>query len=551
MNLVQIQERLKDLPTQAVMSYANGQNPQVPPYLALGELNRRKQMEQQAAQPPKGTVKDSIEQQVGLMQLQKLRQGQMAQQSAMQGSQAPTIPQGTPEPAMQPEEEMAMAAGGLTSLPMREMNFGSGGIIAFANKEGKQLVEDDEDRAMKDLQTEIEYRERAERQNRLEADRAKSMAAVANQSFTNPGMQNDPRLVGKTPPAETLGTLPSPAKNVPPGGIVNVPPRVMQQNAAPPAPAAAPAAPVPSAAQKFQEGILAGTGLQALPPEYAPPKQAPIGEDYLKYMGDREQKRREDAMKFENVEKDRARRDLWNSLIAAGEATRGQKGIGALFTGAGRSLGESLTAAEERESAFRQKQQDLADNDAKTRFEIANLRRAEERGDSKAIYESKVKLVELSNQRAQMQSTTANQIAQNESSERVARANNLTQLEVARINQVTAGLPDATERIAAKYAEIKRTKGEAAAEEYMKTIERTKFGNRGEAAADKLNIQRQALAEKLPVYQMAMSSYVNEKDPAKKAAALAKVREIEALHGIKSSEAPTIDTSQWGNPKVK
>ena len=62
MNLVQIQERLKDLPTQAVMAYANGQNPQVPPYLALGELNRRKQMEQQAAQPPQGTVKDNIEQ---------------------------------------------------------------------------------------------------------------------------------------------------------------------------------------------------------------------------------------------------------------------------------------------------------------------------------------------------------------------------------------------------------------------------------------------------------------------------------------------------------
>ena len=82
MNLVQIQERLKDMPTQAIMSYANGMNPEVPPYLALGELNRRKQMEQKAAQSPQGTVKDNIEQQMGVMNLQAAKQKQMAQQMA-------------------------------------------------------------------------------------------------------------------------------------------------------------------------------------------------------------------------------------------------------------------------------------------------------------------------------------------------------------------------------------------------------------------------------------------------------------------------------------
>ncbi|NBU71975.1 MAG: hypothetical protein EBS53_11100, partial [Bacteroidetes bacterium] len=66
MNLVQIQERLKDMPLQAVMMYANGMNPEVPPYLALGELNRRKKMEQamQPAQMPQGTVKEKLEQEV-------------------------------------------------------------------------------------------------------------------------------------------------------------------------------------------------------------------------------------------------------------------------------------------------------------------------------------------------------------------------------------------------------------------------------------------------------------------------------------------------------
>ena len=62
MNLVQIQDHLRGLPTQALMAYANGQNPEVPPYLALGVLNQRKQMEQAPAHPAQGSVKEQIEQ---------------------------------------------------------------------------------------------------------------------------------------------------------------------------------------------------------------------------------------------------------------------------------------------------------------------------------------------------------------------------------------------------------------------------------------------------------------------------------------------------------
>ena len=294
-----------------------------------------------------------------------------------------------------------------------------------------------------------------------------------------------------------------------------------------------------TAAQKFQEGILAGVGVPALPGEYVPPTQAAIGEDYLKYLSDREAKRKSDEEKFKQRESGRAQRDFFNSLIAAGEATRGQKGIGSLFGGFGKAYSQATTEAEDRQAAFEQKQQELADNDAKTKFEIANLRRAEERGDSKAIYDSKVKLTELGNQKLQLQGQIAGQLAQNESQERIARANNLTQLEVARIHQATAGQPDATERMIAKYGEIKRTQGEAAAEEYMKTIERVKTGTKAQTAQDKLTLARQQLAEKLPAYQMAMTSYINATDPAKKSAALAKVRELEAMHGIKSEEGST------------
>jgi hypothetical protein len=144
MNLIQIQDRLKSLPNgprvmQLLTGYANGQNPQVPPYLALGELNRRKveaeknQM-QQAGQPPGGTVKDQIEQQAGVMALKQGQQQQAMQRMAQQGMQAGApVPQGTP----QPQAQVMAAGGGLASLAPK--GYRSGGVIAFSKGE---LVDD-------------------------------------------------------------------------------------------------------------------------------------------------------------------------------------------------------------------------------------------------------------------------------------------------------------------------------------------------------------------------------------------------------------------------
>ena len=149
MNLIQIQDKLKSLPNdprvmQLLTGYANGQNPHVPPYLALGELNRRKvenerkQMEQ-AGQPPGGTVKDQIAQQAGVMSLKQGQQQQAMQNMVQQGMQAGApVPQGTPQPQV-----MAAASGGLASL---RPGYRSGGIIAF-QKAGSvdDAVEDEED----------------------------------------------------------------------------------------------------------------------------------------------------------------------------------------------------------------------------------------------------------------------------------------------------------------------------------------------------------------------------------------------------------------------
>jgi hypothetical protein len=135
MNLVQINERLKDLPMQVVQQYANGMNPEVPPYLALGELQRRElsnkkmAMTQGGQQGPQPSVKEQVEQKAGLMALQQMQQQQMAQQQARPQGPMP-VPAGVPQPEQQPE---MMARGGLASIPVRPdmFEYAGGGIIAF------------------------------------------------------------------------------------------------------------------------------------------------------------------------------------------------------------------------------------------------------------------------------------------------------------------------------------------------------------------------------------------------------------------------------------
>ena len=357
MNLIQIQDRLKDLPTQAIMGYANGNNPQVPPYLALGELNRRKQMEQKSAKAPQGTVKENIEQQVGLLSLQKLRQGQMAQQSAMQGAQAPTIPENTPEPTEQPQEEMAMAAGGLTRLPVQSMNFGSGGIIAFAN--GGPSVNPEE--------------------------------RVA-------GIPFDPATATRR-----ADFAPAPQETTP--------------------------------ARRFLEAQMGNQDRSNIPEEFAPSKQSPIGQEYLKYLEERQGSFKEDERKFKEKEASRAKRDFFQSLIESGEATRGQRGIGALFGGFGRSAGKFANEAEERQSAFDKLRQERSDTDAKLRYEIDNLRRAEARGDAKTVYESKVKIAELTQAKDQMKLTAGQKLAGLESAEGISALDIASREKIAKLDR--------------------------------------------------------------------------------------------------------------------
>jgi len=131
MNLIQIQEYLKEIPIATLIEYANQSNPDVPSWLALTEIERRNKAQQQV-QPPEASVKEQIERKAveqGINQLaaDQARQQQAGQQLAQQMTQ-PTgqVPEGVPEPVQ-------MASGGIARVPVGDIfKFDGGGIVAFA-----------------------------------------------------------------------------------------------------------------------------------------------------------------------------------------------------------------------------------------------------------------------------------------------------------------------------------------------------------------------------------------------------------------------------------
>ena len=124
MNIIKIQDQLKGVPDQALVGYVQNPSGQVPTYLALAELQRRKDMraKYQANKPEDKTVAEDI--------VEEVEPGVMG------------LPAGRPmAQAMQPPPEMPMeqmAQGGLTELDVGDMyneaNYANGGIVAFADR---------------------------------------------------------------------------------------------------------------------------------------------------------------------------------------------------------------------------------------------------------------------------------------------------------------------------------------------------------------------------------------------------------------------------------
>ena len=144
MNIIQIQDRLKGMPKEAIIQYVQNPTGEVPTYLALGELERRKTMENKysAMKPEASSVAEQIVEENMPMGLGAITPSE-AMSPSMAMSPEAGITQGmnqTPSLAAQPSSVMA-ADSGIANLPVPPPSFAGGGIVAFA--EGDLVEVDD------------------------------------------------------------------------------------------------------------------------------------------------------------------------------------------------------------------------------------------------------------------------------------------------------------------------------------------------------------------------------------------------------------------------
>ena len=398
MNLIQVQERLKDLPLQAIMGYANGMNPEVPPYLALGEMQRRKRLEQnQPEQLPTGTVKDQLEQQAGLAALQNMRM-QQAQQQMMQGAAAQPmpVPEGAPQPEMQPEATgIANAAAQPGVMQPEVLSMAGGGIVAFAKGTEEAVdsssYEDDEDDDDEEEQgaESLPVEDRPVPQGRdIEGLVPIGPAPLSRQPEFAP---IGPAPLGRQPEFEKLG----------PG--LRVPPQLAQAIQAPQTPPAAQPAPQGLAGLQALAAQRRGAAPQAPvmatresmarenPAMYGVLNK-PVGAEYLAGLEAAvKAQAAQDPAALEQLQRNK-RMDLFKSMIAAGEATRGQGGLGALLGGFGKSMIPAMEARAEEEAKIKGQGTERQMLLNKAKFEIERLQLAQANNDLKTVNAERAKL---------------------------------------------------------------------------------------------------------------------------------------------------------------
>jgi hypothetical protein len=371
MNLIQIQEHLKDLPTQAIMAYANGQNPEVPPYMALGEMNRRKNMEQRAAQAPSGSVKDKLESELaqqtalpgigqgmnmrinpeGMPQPVPAAQPQMApQMPKMQNPPMarPTPPQQMAQPGSIPAGAPGMAGGGLAGLPVHPhmFNYAPGGIVAFANPDNEQLVPNP-----------IAVSDEAVASGGAAPDDQGLPTALANTILRQ-------RLMGNA-------------------GI-----------------------PMPEDPEEIRKKYIAAH------PEQAKLLNALPGEALTKLAGELESQNKAQRERFQQGEGTRGLAALSQALIAAGEATRGQKGmgLGSAFGGFGKSFNQSTLDAEDRAAKQQAAERAQTIETIKLQSDIEGLQRAYAEGNIAKIAEYKKAIQARQEKIATIQGTASKEV---------------------------------------------------------------------------------------------------------------------------------------------
>lgn len=242
-NLIQVQSRLQDpsVRNEDLVKYANNSNPEVPSFLALIEMNRRKQITNNANafnQSNAASIKDQVASE--LTQPNQIGVGAIANPfktditagapgvnlagSPVRASmtQAPTgiDPTGNPAmPSKEPIKPITGANGGLMSLPVghfNEKSYAGGGIVAFGdpalNPNENQLVADKTVGGMTVDKAVATARERNAQSN---IPFTSEDEAVIRRRFA--GAESDP-VTGKTTTTPSTPVTPTPSARTPAAG---------------------------------------------------------------------------------------------------------------------------------------------------------------------------------------------------------------------------------------------------------------------------------------------------------------------------------------------
>jgi hypothetical protein len=224
------------------------------------------------------------------------------------------------------------------------------------------------------------------------------------------------------------------------------------------------------------------------------------------------------------MEQERTRGALWKSLIAAGEASRGQKGIGALLGGFGRTAGEELEAGRVREEKQALLMREREANRVKMMQEIETARIAASKGDFVAKREADMNAAkfqqkdreitgQLVTNLAQIEAANARSFAELQARAAEGKLNRETQIIVANINAASANRPGEAERIFDEYQRrLKADPSGKMAEEYMTAIQRAKGLDirAGDAKTRQIAAQMKPLQDEL---KELTSNPISMKDP--------------------------------------
>jgi hypothetical protein len=451
MNLVKAQDLAKELSIPELQQYANGSNPEVmPPYVALGALQAKESMQkkmaamQGAAQGEQPSVKEQVEQKAGLMALQGQQQQQAQQQMTQQMQQRPMpTTENVPQPEPQPQvETMGMARGGLTRLPVN-FNFRQGGIIGYAGPEGS-AVEDPEIVAANEASMRMTGRPLTEEQvARLSAKLTRDRSErAAGEAAAQRGDMYPPAMMPQAAPKQA-----APMPQAAPAAMGNPMPGL---------PAAMPQAPKPQAMQP--QGMPQAAPQMPVAPQAPVAPEAPVVSDQDKLIAEEAARRKafgvegEAGAGAESRMADRRKRFEETRPTGLDDLIRvfGQAGQYKGLSG----MGPAYTANEDSKRAARSK----FEADMETQQSgIEDKRRTEGVGRAAGIGTGLAGLREM------------------QQKEKESTSRNVTLLEQSRIQAAAQNRPGETERLLARYTELK-LKDPAAAEEMMKNIMQIKTG---------------------------------------------------------------------------